>query len=269
MGRHSRGSGFALRYILPVLMGTLLLSVVFLAPTPVAPPPEQVPMLPVVISGTIPPGGSLPREGDCAARITRTLELIPENQEANSTNPYADGYRLAGSQLGHYGNEYESRVTGNFTGTTDQIIEWAACKWGFPPDTVRAQAVTESSWRQSMLGDCERGGRTQPETHNCQSIGLMQVKGADIPPTHPGTWPYAWTSTSFNVDYALGIRRACFEGKEIWLGNGYAAGDEWGCIGRWFSGDWHGSTAERYIEEVKRALVEKTWTTYGSAWIHR
>src|SRR5262249_18015308 len=135
--------------------------------------------------------------------------------------------------------EIAARITGNFTGTTDEIFQWAACKWGFDIDTIRAQASQESDWHQSELGDC-RGG-TVPETNGCQSVGILQVKGADLPPTHPGTWPYASDSTSWNVDYAMAVRRACFEGKETWLGNGYAAGDLWGCIGRWFSGGWHDS----------------------------
>ena len=38
------------------------------------------------------------------------------------------------------------RVTGNFTGTTDEIIQWAACKWGIDEDIVRAQMAKESWW---------------------------------------------------------------------------------------------------------------------------
>ena len=30
-------------------------------------------------------------------------------------------------------------VTGNYTGTTDEIVRWAACKWGIDEDVVRAQ----------------------------------------------------------------------------------------------------------------------------------
>ena len=41
--------------------------------------------------------------------------------------------------------------------------------------------------------------------------------------------------------------------KETWLGNGYSAGDAWGCIGRWFSGDWYGSS-QNYINTVKSHL---------------
>ena len=33
--------------------------------------------------------------------------------------------------------EIAARVTGNFTGTTDMILQWAACKWGIDEDIVR------------------------------------------------------------------------------------------------------------------------------------
>jgi autotransporter family porin len=165
---------------------------------------------------------------------------------------------LSGSYLYQYG--YEPRVTGNFAGTTDRILQWGACKWGIDEDIVRAQAVQESYWRQSTLGDCR--GTTQPGSNGCQSVGILQVKGADIPPTHPGTWPFAYESTAFNVDYTLAVLRACFEGKETWLSNRYHAGDIWGCVGRWYSGDWYLSSGT-YIAEVKNILTNKEWTKPG------
>jgi hypothetical protein len=182
---------------------------------------------------------------------------------ANQNNVYAQGFRLHNSYLASYGPGYESRVTGNFTGTTDQILRWGACKWGFDENTVRAQGVVESWWRQSTLGDC--GVTTQPQTNGCASVGILQIKGADIPATHPGTWPAAWTSTAFNVDYTLAVRRLCYEGKETWLRSrnpSYAAGDLWGCIGRWFSGSWHDPGANQYIQKVQSTLASKTWTTF-------
>jgi hypothetical protein len=210
-------------------------------------------------STTLPVGSNLPSDAECAARVRRhPWEPHPENTAANNKNVYAEGYRMPADALYGYG----ARVTGDFTGTTDEIIQWASCKWGFDEESVRAVAVKESSWRQSELGDC-KGEPTVPETHGCESVGLMQVRGADLPPTHPGTWPYAYESTAFNVDYALAFRRACFEGKEIWFGGSYKAGDKWGCIGRWFSGGWHDRGAEEYISKVKEHMQKKVWNDYG------
>ena len=153
---------------------------------------------------------------------------------------------------------YQGRVTGNFTGTTDEIIQWGACKWGIDEDIVRAQAVQESNWHQSDLGDCDGG----VAPGGCQSVGILQVKGADSPPTYPGTWPYASRSTAFDVDFMLGIMRACYEGKETWLGNGYHAGDIWGCVGRWFSGDWY-QNSQDYISLIQKHLAVKAWSKPG------
>jgi len=208
---------------------------------------------------TLPPGAALPSESDCAAQVRRSsFEPRPDNATANNTNVYAQGGRLTGSYLNQYG--YEPRVTGNFTGTTDEIIQWGACKWGIDEDIVRAQSVQESYWHQSTLGDC--GGTTVTQTHGCASVGLLQVKGADLPPTHPGTWPYAFQSTAFNADYMLGVLRACYEGKETWLGNGYQAGDIWGCVGRWFSGDWY-INSRQYIASVQMIEAQKVWLNTG------
>ena len=128
---------------------------------------------------TLPAGSSLPNDTTCAASVRQSSwEPRPDNATANHTNVYIQGYRLTGSYLKPYG--YEQRVTGNFTGTTDEILQWGACKWGIDEDIVRAQAEMESHWHQSTLGDCLGG--TVAATHGCQSVGILQVKGANIPP---------------------------------------------------------------------------------------
>jgi hypothetical protein len=237
----------------PVLRSTAPTQLPTATPPPTGPQPRAY--------TTLPPGATLPSEAQCAAEIVRdTWEPRPANTTANRNNAWVGGFRLRASYIGSIDTGYEQRVTGNFTGTTDQVIRWGACKWGFDEQDIRAQAVTESTWRQSHLGDC--GRITQPETKGCASVGLMQIKGANIPATHPGTWPAALTSTAFNVDYALAVRRLCFEGKETWMRKAsatYAAGDVWGCIGRWYSGSWRDAAAERYITEVRATLNARPW----------
>jgi hypothetical protein len=238
-----------------------------IAPTPVpgtkvAPTPAPSVGTAPVNTGmftTLPPGSTLPSDATCAARVRLSAwEPRPDNATANHTNVYLQGYRLTGSNLGPYG--YQARVTGNFTGTTDEVLQWGACKWGIDENIVRAQAEQESHWHQSTLGDCLGG--SVAATHGCQSVGILQIKGANIPATHPGTWPYAYQSTAFNVDYMLGMLRSCYEGKETWLGNGYHAGDIWGCVGRWFSGDWYGNSLN-YISIIQRNLANKDWLKSG------
>ena len=131
--------------------------------TPAVPPAAYVSYF-----GTLPPGAPLPGEAACAREVARDpWEPRPDNRVANQTNPFTQGFRLRDSYLGSYGPGYEDRVTGNFTGTTDEIIRWGACKWGFDENTVRAQAVVESFWRQSTRGDC--GVRAQPGMNGCDT----------------------------------------------------------------------------------------------------
>lgn len=209
----------------------------------------------------IPVGGTLPSDAFCASVALAqgdSREAIAANTTPNHDNVHHtgvwNGNDPAQSDMG--------RVDGSVSGTTDQILVWAACKWGFPADSVRAQAVAESSWKQSQLGDC--GVTTQTETNGCSSVGILQVKGADIPPTHPNTWPYAYESTAWNVDYTLSVRRACFDGKITWLGNGYTAGNMWGCVGEWFAGAWLTAGANDYIASVQQHEANRDWLTYYS-----
>src|SRR5215212_7406367 len=117
--------------------------------------------------GTLPPGAELPSGDDCAARVRYSgWEPRPENAAANQTTGFS-GVTIDGAG-GAFNARYAGRIDGAFTGTTDEIIQWAACKWGFDEDTVRAQAVQESYWRQAGVGDWN--GREY------LSYGLLQVK---------------------------------------------------------------------------------------------
>jgi autotransporter family porin len=181
-----------------------------------------------------------------AEHVRHAGEIRPDNATANHTVP-------TGQQLADFRSAskepYTSRVTGNFVGSTDEIIQWAAWKWGVDEDVMRAVAVLESDWNQDMVGD---GGVT---------FGLMQIKtqlaGGDN--GWPGTFPLARDSTPFNADYYGRAFRSCYDGRESWLGGGYRSGDGWGCVGCWFSGDWHDSGAEEYISSVKQFLADRDW----------
>jgi len=53
-------------------------------------------------------------------------------------------------------------VDGQYTGTTDMIFRWAACKWGIDEDVVRAQATNEHwSWDQLDSGGDKRYSESQ------------------------------------------------------------------------------------------------------------
>ena len=79
--------------------------------------------------------------------------------------------------------------TGNFTGTTDEIIQWAACKWGFDENTLRAQVAKESYW--SMLV-----GRRRRRVLRADAGPRAVLPTTRIPEG-------AKRSTAYNLDVAL------------------------------------------------------------------
>ena len=227
------------------------------APTP-APEPPTVPE-PSAKATTRPVGEPPLGDREAATRVARSpWEPRPENTAANQRRPteseLAEFYSAPPEQ------PYTRYVTGGFSGTTDELIRWAAWKWGVDEDVLRAVAVQESDWHQSMLGDYVNGAPT--------SFGITQIKDQWHDPGHPGTYPLSQESTAFNLDYYGRAFRSCFDGQEMWLetvsGNGrpYAAGELWGCVGLWYSGRWHDSGAEDYIAKIKAHLANRTWTSY-------
>jgi autotransporter family porin len=236
------------------------------APPTTAPPTTAPPTGRFV---TLAPGSALPSSSTCAARVRPAAEIRPTNGGPNTTRGYsfAPTYDVAGAEL--------SRVDGNFVGTTDELIQWAACKWGIDEDVVRAQMAKESWWNQFNLGDWGSYPANQcPPGHapgadgrpgECpQSVGIGQVRYNAGDPAFPGVE----RSTAMNLDYTYAIWRACFDGKEYWLNHverawDYGAGDLWGCVGRWFSGRWHTPAAEEYISAVRGYYDGRIWEQSG------
>lgn len=138
-------------------------------------------------------------------------------------------------------NPYSKHVTGNSTLTnpsTDDLIQWAAHKWGIPEDWLRAQYVTESSWNHFGLGDLydlsqakdyttdPRNGVTAsadtisrwysqepayakypapavpnpPYPQVYESLGITQARWKPNLAVGAGTEPLRWQSTAFNID---------------------------------------------------------------------
>jgi hypothetical protein len=217
--------------------------------------------------GTLAPGSALPSSGECAARVRSTTEVRPGNAGPNGTrgHAFAPGYAWAAAEL--------ARVDGAFTGTTDEIVQWAACKWGIDEDIARAQVAKESWWHQSNRGDwgsyraseCPPGHPSGADgwPGSCpQSLGIGQVRFSSGNQAFPGVEQ----STAMNLDYTYAMWRSCYDGHERWLnhvqrGRDYGPGDVWGCVGRWFAGRWHTPAAEGYIAAVQGYLDQRIWET--------
>jgi autotransporter family porin len=234
------------------------------APAPVGGTSGSQTTTPAVQFATLPPGSTLPSEASCAARVRQ----VPEIRETNTRYNETKGHPTAADPTW----PLFARVTGDFTGTTDEIIQWAACKWGIDEDVVRAQAAKETYWQQTYLGDfgtdptrCAPGHPigADGERGKCpESIGMMQTRA----PYLKSTIADAAASTAYNLDLSYAIWRSCYEGQEQWLntvehGATYQAGDLWGCVGRWYAGRWHTSDADTYSKAVRDYFDEKIWKT--------
>ena len=307
-------------------------------PTTSSPPPASG------YFGLRPVGGysSLASDSQCAAQVHySTWEPRPENSQQNNTKPAPGAMAAAFStrprnQGGSYNPLWDSwllrRVDGQFTGRTDEIFQWAACKWGLPDNLIRAVAVEESTWFQYLHfpNDASYGGGgggscywdygcgdafsspTAASTAYCNGIatqGMLSseihnyqkdpVTGAGGYPSTPtsglcpktfsilgvmswddpawqapqpgyagnqnGTFPFTRDSTAAAADYFGSYIRGCYEGWAYWLkssGTGtYAAGDLWGCVGSWYSGDWHSSAANTYLANVQKDENTTIWLT--------
>jgi hypothetical protein len=242
-----------------------------------APPPAGG-YLSVVQPGNF---SSLPTDAQAASMVhLSTWEPRPTNTVANHTVPPVTfttaGYAGMQNHAAVFG-----RVTGNYTGTTDEIIQWAAAKWGLSDEIMRAEAVQETFWYQNHkdtagapingqgygdFGSC--GGSPAPSGYGVNgpaSFGLMQDKWCalkDASASGYDGWPWTENSTAYSLDLYAAVIRGCYEGWDTWLGGSYHSGDLWGCVGRWYSGNWHDSYAEEYITSVQGHLARKVWLTW-------
>ncbi len=153
---------------------------------------------------------------------------------------------------------YYDKINGQgCTGTTEQILEWGAKKWGFDqlgyPDLAKAMAVKESWWRMSLLGDYNASG------YAC-SRSIMQIRGTQ---NSCGGWPdalYTASSTAFAADYAMAIVRYHYDGAS-WLGAG-TRGSIRNAVGAYYCGC--GSNgANAYTNEVFSVYQNKPWRQAG------
>jgi autotransporter family porin len=220
-----------------------------------------------------PPSGYPQSDATCAAEVRPAAENRPDNMAANHTVP-TNPSTISWSPDFAYWSKFtydRNLVTGNYTGTTDEILQWAACKWGIDENIIRAAAATESRWHQSTVGDnCGIAGEA--------SYGILQVRNKDCSGgwVHGG-WPDTENETALDADYYAARLRACFDGAfyngGAWLygaqtiaqviaahGEAYAL---WGCVGSWYSGNWYDSGAQSYITSVQNYYTTKPWLSPG------
>ena len=238
-----------------------------------APDPNLFTLVPSSGNGT-PPAGIPRSDVECAAAVTPTGEKRPSNTTDNNTVP-SDPSAIEWGSGWHYWPKFvadRDKVTGDFTGTTDEIIQWAACKWGLDVNEARAEAWLESGWYMSTAPGC-----AGPE----KSFGLFQVVAEDCNGhTVHGGYPYVADDTALGADYWGAWIRACFDGAFLDSeqpaadspAGGYngqsiasliAANGEnyalYGCVGAWNTNAWYNAAAQDYINIVKQDEQSQLW----------
>lgn len=216
----------------------------------------------------LPLGAHLPSGASCASRVRHRYATgweprSPANDVANRTVPHPTpdlGTLPDFDETANTGPRWARRVDGDFRGTTEQIVLWAACKWGLDDQWLRAQLVVESWWEQGTAGDLTPIRQNCPpdavrDGRRCaESYGLLQNKYR----FNKTAYPAFRTSSAYGLDFSAFKLRACYEGHK-YVSEG-VAGDWEGCVGNWFSGEWHDPQAQEYLGWVLQAKAEHVWT---------
>jgi hypothetical protein len=207
---------------------------------------------------------ALPSGQSCSRRVHQSpWEPRPDNRRPNHHLPPLAKVRAALAKRpraleGAFAPVWDSwllpRVGGQHRGTTDENIQWAACKWGISDNVLRAIAVRESTWYEyevypsrrcvpqwgcgdmisaasdassrfcaaiSARGhDYERDyGRGRcPKTFSIVGVMSWQdPRWGRMAGNQNGTFPFNRDSTAFALDYLGADLRGCLEGWERFL----------------------------------------------------
>jgi hypothetical protein len=161
--------------------------------------------------------------------------------------------------------------------STDDLIQWAAHKWGIPENWLRAQYVEESYWNSFMLGDdtpvtgayypsYPSQARAAGRLNVYQSMGIAQVRWNPDGSVDPGNEPLRWESTAFNIDFQAAMVRFYYDNprgsRTAWGDSSYKPCEQWASIGGWNSPyPWNNAEQQHYIDEVRQWLHDRQWKT--------
>ena len=250
--------------------------------------------IPVNITPPIPPQtgwapvGTLPlSDAAAAARVIHRPEQRPVNISSNLYVP--SDVELAAFQTHPSTTALNDQLRKYVTGrpglpnpSTDDLIQWAAHKWGIPEDWIRAEAIWESHWTQPPvgwgygLGDKATVTAAQfaqyPPAAQIdataltvyQSMGIMQCRWDCLPyEVNASVEPLRWKSTAFNLDYYAHYVRWLYDGSTVgisWIPNIYK-GNGWASIGGWYGGSV--AAQNGYVAHVQSFLASKPWLQPG------
>jgi hypothetical protein len=159
--------------------------------------------------------------------------------------------------------------------STDDLIQWAAHKWGIPENWLRAEYVKESFWNSFQLGDAATVNASwysqypyQARVPNSlmvyESLGITQVKWIPNGSVGAGSEPLRWLSTAFNIDYQTAMVRFYYDNpsgtRSTWGDSSYSPCERWNSIGGWFDPyPWGNAGQEQYVAAVRQDLADRAW----------
>jgi hypothetical protein len=232
------------------------------------------------------PGTRPLSDGRAAACVVHRPETRLENTTYNNYVPTDAQLKAFHSAIDDSGSPADQDVPtrvyvtgrpGLSKPSTDDLIQWAAHKWGIPEDWIRADMAVESWWVQTDLGDratvasnwytlYPQRARISGTSDVYQSMGISQVKWIPDGSDETGTEPLRWKSTAFALDYYAAKIRYYYDGDCGWCGSGYSAGQAWNSVGGWYEpSPWGNSNQESYIGQVKSDLANRVWEQPGFA----
>jgi hypothetical protein len=215
-----------------------------------------------------------------ATRYAAANEYVPTRSQIQRfrRSRVSDGQSV--SHFNPYFNYVDGR-DGLRQPSTDDLIQWAAHKWGIPEGWLRAEYVQESFWSALAQGDEAKvspgwysrypvQARVPRSNRVYQSLGITQVKWIPDGSVGAGTEPLRWESTAFNIDYQAATVRFYYDNpqgrRSAWRDSGYRACQKWNSIGGWFEPfPWGNEGQQHYIEAVRQHLAGRDWATRSFA----
>ncbi len=144
---------------------------------------------------------------------------------------------------------------------TGGVVDQRGCGDFWASDPVYCLAISQHGY------DYERLDGRCPGTFSIAGVMAFQHPDWGAMADHQnGTFPFSRDSTAFAADYLGATIRGCYEGWMTWLGTPfptYRAGDLWGCVGVWYSGEWHSPRAAGYITNVQHLADTAPWLEPG------
>lgn len=159
--------------------------------------------------------------------------------------------------------------------TTDELIQWAALKWGIPVRVLHATTWFESLDSQTLPGDktvvTRREYYSTPKVMRVrisdypyvvyQTIGIAQIRWRPFNLLSPGTDPLRRESTAWSLDFLAATIRYYYDGNCTYCGKDYRKGQAWPSVGAWNAPiPWTNNSKKTwYLEHVMNVWRGQDW----------